>query len=82
MMSSNLVLLFPLLFYIFLRRPILDLKIPLMKSETHKSNGLNDRVQNLEKELTLKEPLAQAKQQMWANIINSVNDIWLSIQVI
>ena len=32
--------------------------------------------------MTLKEPLAQAKQQLWANIINSVNDIWPSIQVI
>ena len=36
----------------------------------------------LEKELSLKEPLAQDKQQLWANIINSVNDIWPSIQVI
>ena len=30
MMASNLTLLFPLLFYNFRRRPILDLKIPLM----------------------------------------------------
>jgi len=30
MMKSNIILLFPLLFYYFLRRPILDLKIPLM----------------------------------------------------
>lgn len=30
----------------------------------------------------MKELLAQAKQQLWANIINSVNDIWPSIQVI
>lgn len=32
--------------------------------------------------MTLKEPLAQAKEHLWANIINSVNDIWPSIQVI
>lgn len=35
-----------------------------------------------EKELTLKEPLAQEKQILWANIIDSVNDIWPSIQEI
>ena len=32
--------------------------------------------------MTLKEPLGQAKEQLWANIINFVNDIWPSIQVI
>ena len=32
--------------------------------------------------MTLKETPSQEKQQMWANIINSVNDIWPSIQVI
>ena len=32
--------------------------------------------------MTLKEPLAQEKQKLWANIINYVNDIWPSIQVI
>ena len=52
------------------------------KDETQKSNKLTERIQKLEKELTLKEPLAQAKQQLLANIINSVNDIWPSIQVI
>lgn len=52
------------------------------KNETHKSNRLIERIHKLEKELTLKEPLAQAKQHLWANIINSVNDIWPSIQVI
>jgi len=39
-------------------------------------------MKSLEKELTLKEPLAQAKEQLWANIIDSINDIWPSIQVI
>lgn len=39
-------------------------------------------IKSLEKELTLKEPLGQAKEQLWANIIDSVNDIWPSIQVI
>jgi len=30
----------------------------------------------------LKEPLAQAKEKLWAKIIDSINDIWPSIQVI
>jgi len=54
----------------------------MRKSETQKSNRLTERIQKLEKELTLKEPLSQAKKQIWANIINSVNDIFPSIQVI
>ena len=54
----------------------------MYKFETQKSNRLNERIQKSEKKLTLKDPLAQAKQQLWANIINSVNDIWPSIQVI
>ena len=54
----------------------------MYKSENQKTNRLNEKLQKLEKELTLKEPLAQAKQQLQANIINSVNDIWPSIQVI
>ena len=37
MMSSNLIWFFPLLFYNFLRRPILDLKIPLMDKLRNKS---------------------------------------------
>ena len=35
----------------------------------------------LEQELTLKEPLGQAEEQLWANIIDYVNDIWPSRQV-
>ena len=30
----------------------------------------------------MKEPLGQDKEQLWANIIDSFNDIWSSIQVI
>ena len=35
-----------------------------------------------EKELTLNETLGQVKEQLSANIIDSINDIWPSIQVI
>jgi len=43
---------------------------------------MSERLKALEKDLTLKQPLGQAKEQLWANIIDSVNDIWPSIQVI
>lgn len=32
--------------------------------------------------MTLKEPLGQDKEQLWANIIDFVNDIWPSIHVL
>lgn len=50
--------------------------------EKQKANRLNDKIHQLEKELSLKEPLEQEKQHLWANIIDSCNDIWPSIQVI
>lgn len=40
------------------------------KNETHKSNMLNEGIQKLEKELTLKDPLAQKNKKLWANIID------------
>jgi len=43
---------------------------------------MNERTKSLEKELTLNEPLGQAKEQLWANTIDSVNGIWPSIKVI
>ena len=52
------------------------------KNEEHKENRLNEKLNKLEKDLTLKEPMAQFRQQLWANIIEAVNDIWPSIQVI
>ena len=41
-----------------------------------------ERTKILEKDLTLEKPLGQTKEMLWANIIDSVNDIWPSIQVI
>ena len=43
---------------------------------------MNEWIKSLYKELTLNEPLGQAKEKLWANIIDSVNDIWPSIEVI
>jgi len=52
------------------------------KEEVQKTGWMNERIKSLEKELTLKEPLGEVKEQLWANIINSINDIFPSIQVI
>lgn len=52
------------------------------KEEVLKATRMTERIKILEKELTLKEPLGQAKEQLWANIIDFVSDIWPSIQVI
>ncbi len=52
------------------------------KEEVQKSTRLTKSMKSLAKELTMKEPLGQAKEQLWANIIDSVNDIWPSIQAI
>jgi len=52
------------------------------KEEVQKATRMSERLKATEKDLTLKEPLGQAKELLWANIIGSVNDIWPSIQVI
>lgn len=52
------------------------------KIEVKKYNKLTERIKNLEKELTLKEPLAQEKEKLWANIIDFVNYILPSIHAI
>ena len=43
---------------------------------------MGEKIKVLEKDLTLKKPLGQIKEMLWANIVDSVNDIWPSIQVI
>ena len=43
---------------------------------------LSEQLKKLETELTLKEPMAHVKNQLWTNIIESINDTWPSIQVI
>ena len=45
------------------------------KEEQQKATRMNETMKSLEKELTLSEPLGKAKQLLWANIINSVNDV-------
>ena len=41
-----------------------------------------ERLQKLERESTIGQTLAQAKEIIWADIINSINEIWPCIQII
>jgi len=43
---------------------------------------MEERIKVLEKDLTLEKPLRDIKDILWANIIDSINDIWPSIQII
>jgi len=52
------------------------------KEEEIKNRGMEERIKVLEKDLTLEKPLGDMKIILWANIIDSINDIWPSIQVI
>jgi len=49
------------------------------KDEVQKAARMTERIKAMEKDLPLKEPLGQAKELLWANIIDSFNDIWPSI---
>lgn len=52
------------------------------KEEVQKVAKMSEILKAMEKDLTLKEPFGLAKEQLWANIIEFVNDIWPSSQVI
>ena len=52
------------------------------KEEVQKVARMSERLKAMEKDLTLKEPLGQAMELLWANIIDFVNDIWPSFQLI
>jgi len=52
------------------------------KEEERKNKRMEERIRVLEKDLTLEKPLGDMRNILWANIIDSINDIWPSIQVI
>jgi len=52
------------------------------KKETQRNRRMVERIKALEKDLTLQEPLGDMKEILWANIIDSINDVWPSIQII
>jgi len=43
---------------------------------------LENKVKLLEKDLTFDKPLTEIKKILWANITQSINDVWPSIQII
>ena len=52
------------------------------KEEAQKNQRMGERIQILEKDLTLQQPLGDMKEILWSNMIDSINDVWPSIQVI
>jgi len=46
------------------------------------SKGLEQRVKSLEKNLTFNKHLTEIRKILWANITQSINDVWPSIQII
>jgi len=52
------------------------------KEEEPKNKRMEERIRNMEKDLTLEKPLRDIKDILWANIIDSINDVWPLIQVI
>jgi len=50
--------------------------------KTKEIKALENKVKTLEKDLTFDKPLVEIKKILWANIIQSINDVWPSIHVI
>ena len=50
--------------------------------KTREIKTLENKVKTLEKDLTFDKPLADIKKILWANITQSINHVWPSIQVI
>jgi len=44
-------------------------------------NKLEKTVKALEKDLTLEKPLKEINDILWDNIIQSIKDVWSSIQI-
>ena len=47
--------------------------------EERKNTRMTNRIKTLEKDLTFEKPLRDIREILWTNIINSINDIWLSL---
>lgn len=54
----------------------------MQRKEAENAQRISERIKVLEKDLTLEKPLGKTKEMLWANIIDFVNDILPSIQVI
>ena len=59
-----------------------DLSKMTVAEKTREFNKLENLVKALEKDLTLEKPLREINDILWDNIIQSIKDIWSSIQII
>jgi len=50
--------------------------------EERKNRRMTETIKTLEKDLTLENLLRDIREILWTNIIDSINDIWSSIQII
>ena len=56
-------------------------KLAQINAKTHEQNAirLNEELNKLQKELTLKEKISYIKNHLWNNVIESIHDVWPSI---
>lgn len=59
-----------------------DLSKINVAEKTREIKMLENKLKSLEKDLTFDKPLTEIKRILWANITQSINDVWPSIQVI
>lgn len=50
--------------------------------KTREVKAIENRVKTLEKDLSLDKPLGEIKDILWANISESISNVWRSIQII
>jgi len=58
-----------------------DLSKMSVADKTREVNKLEKTVKALEKDLTLEKPLKEINEILWDNIIQSIKDVWSSIQI-
>ena len=58
-----------------------DLSKMNVVDKTREVNKLENLVSKLEKDLTLEKPLKEINEILWDNIIQSIRDVWPSIQI-
>ena len=51
-------------------------------TKLQKSQRLLEKLQKVERDTSIGQTLAQAKETIWMNILDSMNEIWPSIQII
>ena len=58
-----------------------DLSKMSVAEKTREINRLEKLVRALERDLTLEKPLGEIKEILWTNIIQSIKEVWPSIQI-